>query len=352
MLQPGHVLGDAIVEQDVGRSARSARHALRHPRIVGGHHVGPARGDDVGGEKWLHEIRQPVAIDAHIGVGVGDDLPVAADKPILRAALRPLFGVRDDPHVRIALGDRFGGVLRPVVDEDDFVVRIVEQAERARGSRRACRRRCRRRPPPTPSATCAAPPPANGASPNTCATARPAGFGRRARSTSPNAQSSTSLAAAPPFVGPGERDCAAGALGEGRSKLHRGQLGLPVEALADAVGARFGQQQRQVAGDVLQPRQVAAQLGFVVQVDVERADVEERQVEVFGRREVDVGEQGLRRDRLRLVVELAQELARRAPGRASARPWREFRCRARTSTRPDGRAAADAATTSAPHARA
>ena len=43
-----HVLGDAIVEQHVRRSARRARDALRHRRIVGRHDVRPARPDDVG----------------------------------------------------------------------------------------------------------------------------------------------------------------------------------------------------------------------------------------------------------------------------------------------------------------
>ena len=66
----------------------------------------------------------------------------------------------------------------------------------------------------------------------------------------------------------------------------------PVSPFADAVGARFGEQQRLLPGDVLQPREVGAQLRLAVQVDVERADVEERQVEKLGRRKVDVGEAG------------------------------------------------------------
>ena len=70
----GHVLGDAIVEQHVRRAARRARDALRHRRIVGRHDVRAAGADDVGGEERLDEKREPVAIDARVGVGVGDDL--------------------------------------------------------------------------------------------------------------------------------------------------------------------------------------------------------------------------------------------------------------------------------------
>ena len=54
----------------------------------------------------------------------------------------------------------------------------------------------------------------------------------------------------------------------------RGDRRLPVQPFADAVGARLGEQQRLVAGDVLQPGEVRAQVGLAVQVDVERADVE------------------------------------------------------------------------------
>ena len=70
----GHVFGDAIVEQHVRRAARRARDALRDGRIVGGHDVRPARADDIRGQERLDEKREPVAIDARVGVGVGDDL--------------------------------------------------------------------------------------------------------------------------------------------------------------------------------------------------------------------------------------------------------------------------------------
>ena len=70
----GHVLGDAIVEQHVRRSAGRARDALRHRRIVGRHDVRSAGADDVRGEERLDEERQPVAIDARVGVRVRDDL--------------------------------------------------------------------------------------------------------------------------------------------------------------------------------------------------------------------------------------------------------------------------------------
>ena len=114
--------------------------------------------------------------------------------------------------------------------------------------------------------------------------------------------------AAPPLVGPRERDRAACAFLERRADVHRRDSRLPILALADAVGASLGEQQRLVASDVLQPCQVRAQIGFAVQVDVERADVEEREIEKLSGRKVDVRQQRIGRGRLRVFVQAAQEV--------------------------------------------
>ena len=66
---------------------------------------------------------------------------------------------------------------------------------------------------------------------------------------------------------------------------------LAVDALAQAVGAQLGEHQRLLAGQVLEPREVAAELRRVLQVDVERDKVDERQPQVLGARVVDVGDE-------------------------------------------------------------
>jgi hypothetical protein len=115
------------------------------------------------------------------------------------------------------------------------------------------------------------------------------------------------MAAAPPLVGPGERDRAARAFLERGPDVHRRDCGLAVFAFADAVGARFREQQRLVPRDVLEARQIRSQLGLPMQVHVEGADVEERQIQELRRREVHVGEQARRRRAFRVVVQIAQE---------------------------------------------
>src|SRR5262249_23319215 len=81
--------------------------------------------------------------------------------------------------------------------------------------------------------------------------------------------------AAPPLIGPAERDGAAGSFGKRCPYMHRGEGGLPVDSLSNGVDSRLGEEKRFVSGDVLQAHEIGAQFGLAVQVDVEGADVEE-----------------------------------------------------------------------------
>ena len=82
-------------------------------------------------------------------------------------------------------------------------------------------------------------------------------------------------AAPPPVIRPRIRNRTTRALLEGGADVHRRDRRLSVLAFANAVGAGFGEQQRFVAGDVLQAREVGAQLVFSVEIHVEGADIEE-----------------------------------------------------------------------------
>ena len=90
--------------------------------------------------------------------------------------------------------------------------------------------------------------------------------------------------------------------------MRRGDRGLSLVSLANAVGSRFGEQQRLVAGDALKLTQVTAQIVFAVQIHVERADVEKRQIQELGRRKVHIREQRVRRFGFGILVEVAQKV--------------------------------------------
>ena len=113
--------------------------------------------------------------------------------------------------------------------------------------------------------------------------------------------------ATPPVVGPREDDGAARALAQCRLHLHADEGRLALFSVAEAVGAQLRDQQRPGAGDVMQPREIRAQLRFRMQEDVEGADVEKRRLEILGRRVVDVCQQRVGRRGPGLVVQITQE---------------------------------------------
>lgn len=69
----------------------------------------------------------------------------------------------------------------------------------------------------------------------------------------------------------------------------------------------FGQEQGTSAGEVLEAPEIASELFDAVQVHVEGEEIEARDLEVLGHREVGVGYQRLGVDLLDLVCERAQE---------------------------------------------
>ncbi len=315
------VLGDPIVQQDVRRAAGSAGDALRHGRVVRGHHVGAARSDDIRREERLHEEGQPVAVRAGVGVRVGDDFTRGlgeADVP-----RRAQAAVRDvhDANAGVLAGDLARRVPGTVVDDDDFVVGIGLALE----SREAVLDRIRRVVRADDHRDARPVAPALGRERH-LGKRRGHGRGRRLRAAGTIDQAEgpvvDRMAAAPPFIGPRERHRAGGTFLEGGADVHRGDLGLARHALSDAVGARLGEQERLLPGDVLQPGEIRAQLRFAMQVDIEGADVQERQVEKFGRREVHIREQCIRHRILGALEQRAEKpLDTQAPVPADDSGW-------------------------------
>ena len=73
-----------------------------------------------------------------------------------------------------------------------------------------------------------------------------------------------------------------------RSHLPIERVRLRDRAVAPAVEADLGDEQRPIAGEVLQAREIGVELITRLEVDVEADEVEERQPQVLGRGVVDV----------------------------------------------------------------
>ena len=302
----GDMLGDDVVEHDVRRGAGRAGHALRQPRVVGRHHVGAAGAGDVALPERLHQVGQPLRMDPHVRVGVGDDLPGGVGQRHVPRDGQAAGRSVDHPHPPVPAGDGRGVVGRPVVDENDLERGVVERLERLEAVRqgvggvvRADEHRHHR-------------------------PLRPVGGRERRRGERPcdRAQGRLRpalrvdeserpvvdrLATSPPLVRPREGDRPARAARECRAELHRRQRCLPLRAFPDGVRTRLGQQQGPAPRHVVELGDVGAERRLVVQVDVEGADVEPRQIQEVGRRVVDVGDQRVGRGGLGILVELPEE---------------------------------------------
>src|SRR5207245_9691302 len=124
----GDVLGLAIGDEDVHRSARCAGDALGDRPVARWRDVRPAHTGVRRAEERGCEVRKPVRVGVRVVVDICDDLARrGVETGVARngqAAVRSL----DQANI-VATGDRAGAVRRPVVYYDHFVIRIREAAQ-------------------------------------------------------------------------------------------------------------------------------------------------------------------------------------------------------------------------------
>ena len=302
----GHVLRRAIVEEHVGRAAGGARDAVRDPRAVERRQAEPSRGDDIGTGERLDQIGQPVGIHPHVGIRIRHDVAGRGSEAGVACGAQAAMLEIDHAARRVLPRDSARAVTRAIVHDNDFEIRVGQPFQRGEALVERlgsvvgadddrhfhARARLRRRKRDAREDVCDRLQDRLRASLGIDQAERPVVDG---------------VSTPPPFVRPRKRHGAAGALGKRRPELHRGERGLSTHALPQAVGAGFGHEQRLVTGDVLQARQVRAEIALAMQVHVERDQVDERQVEVLGRRIVDVREERVGRDRLGVGIQLGEK---------------------------------------------
>ena len=94
-----------------------------------------------------------------------------------------------------------------------------------------------------------------------------------------------------PFIRPREHRCADATGGERCLDLPHEAPGLFRISIASAVETDLGHQQRLFAGKILQAREIRFELIARFEIDVEAVKIKERQLQVFGGREVDIRHQ-------------------------------------------------------------
>jgi len=246
-----------------------------------GPHAG-VRGAHEGGD----EIGEPLGVGVSVVVEVGDDLPGGRLQPRVAGVGKTAVLRLDEPAI---VPPRDGGrvVGGPVVHDNDFIVGVLEPSEpleavadggrpiigahhdrdaRPRHARREWRLRER------------------------FVDSFQRGLRRPVGARQAELPVLDVVPVPVPLVGPSEHEHAGAAGGERRPHLPVERSRLGALAVAQAVEAQLAHEERPVARDVLEAREVGLEPVLRLEVHVEADEVEKRQPQVFGGRVVDVGD--------------------------------------------------------------
>ncbi len=267
-----------------------ARHALCDGTVAWGGDVGPAHAGVSGAQERGRQVREPVGIGVGIVVEVGDDVPGGRGEPrVARVGEPTILGL--DQAAVVLPGDRGTPVGGPVVHHDHFVIGVGEAAQPLEavpdGARAVVGAHDHRHPGPRQRRR-------ERNLHERLAYRRERRLGRAVGAREPERPVSDPLAVPIPLVRPGEHEHSGTAGCERGADLPVERARLHLVAVAQAVEPELAHHQRAVAGEVLEPGDVAVESFLRFEVDVEAQQVQERQPQVFGGGVVYVGHQAVR----------------------------------------------------------
>ena len=102
------------------------------------------------------------------------------------------------------------------------------------------------------------------------------------------------LATPVPFVGPSINECPRASCGEGLSYLPVQGSSLRLVSIPVAVESDFRYQQRTIAGEILEPREIGLIFVLRLEENVETNQIEKGQIQIFRRWIVCVGNENFR----------------------------------------------------------
>ena len=130
---PGNVLGDCVREKHVARPARRGGDAGLHPVLRRRRNVGPPYPGVIAAQKRAHQIIEPIRVRHAVGVGVGKDFAFREGGAVVPGVAQAVIGLVNVANIREAGGDLARVIGRAVVDQDDFVVGIIDLGLTTRG---------------------------------------------------------------------------------------------------------------------------------------------------------------------------------------------------------------------------
>ncbi len=126
----GNMLGMTIVEHHVRRAARGDRHAAGDRVVFQRREVVAANRRGIVAQQVADKVIQPVTIHATIAVGERHDLAAGGVDPDIARGAQAAVWLVNSAHLGMFGGNLARVIGRAVVDQDHFVVRVVQVAQR------------------------------------------------------------------------------------------------------------------------------------------------------------------------------------------------------------------------------
>jgi len=120
------VLGEAVVEHDVTRPARAGRDAPRYLAVLRGRDVRAANHLHLLAAHFVDEVVQPVLVGNAVRVGVSKDFTLCDRSTVIARMTQSVVRLIEIAHVGKTGGDFASIIGRSIIDENDFIRRIIE----------------------------------------------------------------------------------------------------------------------------------------------------------------------------------------------------------------------------------
>ena len=124
----GNVFGHGVGEQDVARPAGRGGDAGLHPVLRRRRNVRATYPGVIAAEQRAQQIIEPIRIGHAVGIGVGKDFSFRDGGAVVASVTQSVIGLVNVANTREAGADLARVIGRAVIDEDDFIIRIIEPA--------------------------------------------------------------------------------------------------------------------------------------------------------------------------------------------------------------------------------
>ena len=124
----GNMLGHGIGKEDVAGAARGGRDTGLDPLLGGRSDVGASRPGKVVADQCADQVIKPVDVGHAVGIGVGKYFAFGRGRAGVTGMAETVVSLVDVTNTRKFRRDLGRIVGRAVIDQDDFVIRIIQFA--------------------------------------------------------------------------------------------------------------------------------------------------------------------------------------------------------------------------------